>query len=391
MTTRTNPFILVTDGWLVNTGDAASYLATTASLKRALPGARVAISAHHRALVGGLYPDLELAPPLDAIAGVRWPWTSEADAGDRGLAEELVDRADLMLAAGGGYLLERYGPEGRIRVYEELLSRGKRLMFYSQSIGAFEDPELAGRLRKVLRAAELVLVRDEKTKAIVEAQRDPTGVELTADEAFLFPGVRRLSRPRTLLVTVSTHPWDRSGASNELDEGSYLRAVGASLGRLLASGAVSRITFASTAQGFGNAELAIEDDSLAAREAIAGIPANLRNRTELVRRYLRPDEYAGLAAGSSAVISMRMHGAILAAVSGSPVLLANASDKAAALAARTGGGIAAITERDDLGMLDEAIRPLLADRHDNLIRQDAAVKEMRDLAAKNATLVAERL
>ena len=188
MGSRATPFILVTDGWLVNTGDAASYIATTASLKRAIPGARVAISAHHRQLVAGLYPELDLAPPLDAIADVRWPWTTEADITDRGRADELVDDADLILTAGGGYLLERYNPEGRIRVYEELLSRGKRLMFYSQSIGTFEDPELGGRLRAVLEAAELVLVRDEVSQAIVTAQRDPDGVFLTADEAFLFDG-----------------------------------------------------------------------------------------------------------------------------------------------------------------------------------------------------------
>lgn len=391
MGSRATPFILVTDGWLVNTGDAASYLATTAALKRAIPGARVAISTHHRHLVGALYPELELAPPLDSIAGVRWPWTTEADEADRGLAEELVRRADVMLAAGGGYLLERYAPEGRIRVYEELLSRGKRLMFYSQSIGAFEDPELGGRLRAVLEAAELVLVRDETSQAIVTAQRDPVGVELTADEAFLFEGPRRLSRPRTLLATVSTHPWDRSGASNELDEGSYLRAIGASLARLLASGEVSHITFASTAQGFGGDDLSIEDDSLAAKEAIAAIPANFRNRVELVSRYLRPDEYAAIAAAGTAVVSMRMHGAILASGSGVPVLLANASDKARALSARTGGGIMAIAERDDLGRLDEGLSPLLRDRRDCLVRQDAAVQQMRSLAARNAPLVAERI
>jgi polysaccharide pyruvyl transferase WcaK-like protein len=388
---RADPFILVTDGWLVNTGDAASYLATTASLKRAIPGARVAISTHHRKLVGSLYPDLELAPPLDALAGVRWPWTSDVDIADRGLAEELVDRADLILAAGGGYLLERYGPEGRIRVYEELLARGKRLMFYSQSIGTFQDPELGERLRAVLRSAELVLVRDEVSQSIVTAQRDADGVVLTADEAFLFEPPRRLVRPHTLLATVSMHPWDRSGDSNELDEGSYLRAIGAAFGRLLAAGEVTRLTFASTGQGFGGPELAIEDDSLAAREVIAGIPAHLHHRVQLISRYLRPDDYALLAMGSSAVVSMRMHGAILASVSGSPVLLANASDKARALSARTDGGIKGIAHRDDLGRLDEEVLPLLRDRRGSLVRQDAAVQKMQNLAAMNASLVAEKL
>lgn len=385
------PTILVTDGWLANTGDAASYLATTASLKRTLPGARVAISAHHRQLVGGLYPDLDLAPPLDVLAGVEWPWTSAADREERGQIEDLVESADLVLAAGGGYLLERYGPEGRIRVYEELLSRGKRLMFYSQSIGRFRDPDLGGRVQAVLAAADLVLVRDETSLEIVSGQRPTEGVHLTADEAFLFPPTRRLSRPHSLLASISTHPWDRSDNDSEQADDGHLGDVGAALGRLLASGAVQRLTLASTGQGLGGAGLAIEDDALAARIALAAIPPHLRNRVELVDEYLRPDAYAEIAARHTAAVSMRMHGAILAAVSGTPVLMANASDKALALAARTEGGMPSVANREDLGRLDELVLPLLENPLGILVGQNEAMERMRTLARENARLVAESL
>src|SRR4051794_5137008 len=125
------PLVLITEGWLANTGDVASYIATTNSLRRQLPGARVAISAHHRALVGNLYPGLDLVPPLDALTGVSWPWTTREDLAERDVIDQVVDKADLVLAAGGGYLLERYQPEGRIRGFEYLLERGKRLGFFS--------------------------------------------------------------------------------------------------------------------------------------------------------------------------------------------------------------------------------------------------------------------
>jgi polysaccharide pyruvyl transferase WcaK-like protein len=97
-----------------------------------------------------------------------------------------------------------------------------------------------------------------------------------------------------------------------------------------------------------------------------------------------------LAASHGAVISMRMHGAILATVAGAPVLLANASAKARSLCARTGGGIAGIESTADLGRLDELVAPLLAGGK-RLSRQEAGLRRMRALARRNAPLVAERL
>ncbi|MET0557134.1 MAG: polysaccharide pyruvyl transferase family protein [Solirubrobacterales bacterium] len=386
----TGPVILVSDGWLGNTGDAASYQATTASLRRAMPGARVAVAAHHRELVGDRYPDLDLVPPLDVVAGVSWPWTTAADVEERNVVERVLDEADLVLAAGGGYLLERYGPEPRIRIYEEVLERGKRLMFYAQSIGRFREAELRGRLVAVLEAAALILVRDEPSLAIVDEYRGAENVHLTADEAFLFPSVRRLARPRTLLATVSLHPWDRREGENELDDESHLPEIAAALTRLLESEAVRTVTLASTAQGLGG-PAALEDDAVAARAVYQRIPANWRNRVVLTSGYLTPREYAELAAHHTALVTMRMHGAILAATAGVPVLMLNASDKARALSARTGGGIKAIEAREDLARMDELVLPILTDPGATLIGQNAALEQMRNLARKNAMLVAGAL
>lgn len=387
---QSGPTILVTDGWLANAGDAASYIATTRALQRRLPGARVAISAHHRSLVGNLYPGLDLAPPLDALLGLRWPWTTDEDVDERDVIAELVEKADLVLAAGGGYLLERYLPEARIRGYEALLERGKRLAFYSQSIGRFRDADLGGRLGAVLRAAELVLVRDQLSLEIVGEQRSPEGVHLTADEAFLFPPQRRVARPHSLMVTPSPHPWERGG-DNELPEESFVPEIAAGLSRLLESGLARTITFASTAQGFGGAEWALEDDEAVSDAIVAAVPANWQNRITIQRGYLTPWQYATLAAGHTALISMRMHGAILAATSRTPALMANASDKAGELARRTDEGIPAIADRRDLGRLDGLAASLLEDPRRARRRQNAAVEQMRTLAARNAQLVAALL
>jgi polysaccharide pyruvyl transferase WcaK-like protein len=385
------PVILLTDGWLANSGDTAIYIATTRSLRRLLPGARVAIAAHHRELVGDLYPELDLVPPLDALAGVRWPWTTEADLAEREAIERVVDEADVVLAAGGGYLMERYGPENRIRGYEEVLARDKRLMFYAQSIGEFSDPGLGGRLRAVLEAAELVIVRDEPSLEVVRGQRDAENVHLTADEAFLFPSPHRPSRPRSLLVTVSAHAWERRGGENELDESAYLPAMAAAIDRLLESGAVREVTLASTTQGFGGPDWALEDDAIQAQEVHEAIRPRHRERVKMVTGYLRPDQYATIAARHAVVLSMRMHGAILAAIAGTPTLLANASDKARGLSERTGGGIRGIANRGDLDRLDELLVPMLDAPRETLMGQNRAVEEMQAHASRNSRLIAEAL
>lgn len=382
--------ILVTDGWLANSGDAAIYIAATRSLQRMLPGARVAVAAHQRELVGDLYPELDLVPPLDSVAGVRWPWTTAADLAEAETVEQLVEQADVVLAAGGGYLLERYGPENRIRGWEEMLARGKRLMFYAQTIGEFADRELGDRLRAVLEAAELVIVRDRASFDVVRAQRDPANVHLTADEAFLFSPPQRPARPRSLLATVSAHDWDRGGV-NELEERPPLPPLAAAIGRLLESGEIESVTLASTTQGLGGPDWELEDDSIEARAVYDAIPDRWRERVEIVDGYLHPDRYAALASRHAAAVSMRMHGAILAATAGTPVLIANASDKARALSERSGGRLRGIEDRDDLDRLDDLLRPLLDEPREVLIGQDLAVEQMRAHASRNARLVAEAL
>jgi polysaccharide pyruvyl transferase WcaK-like protein len=384
------PLILIVDGWLANAGDAASYIATTRSLQLALPGAQVAISAHHRALVGSLYPELDLVPPLDGLTGSSWAWTTDEDLAERDVIERVVAEADIVVAAGGGYLLERYQPEGRIRGYEYLLERGKRLAFYSQSIGRFGEPHLRDRLRAVLQAADLVLVRDEISLEIVREQRDGNDVHLTADEAFLFPSLRRIAQPRSLMVTPSPHPWERGG-DNELPNESFIPEVAAALSRVLSSGLARTITLASTAQGLGGPTFALEDDSVVSEAIRAAMPAHRRNRINVRRGYLTARQYASLAAEHTALISMRMHGAILASTARTPAVMANASDKALELRRRTEGGIGGIADRSEIARLDELVAPLLEDPHQPRLRQDVAVEQMRSLARRNAQLVAERL
>lgn len=385
---RDERLLLVTDGWLANAGDAAIHLAMRRSLRRRLPGHRVALACHQRALVGDRYPDLDLVPPLDGLVGVRWPWTSDEDlAGAREL-DALLERADLVVVPGGGFLEEHYGPEPRIRGWEYLLERGKRLAFYSQTIGVFNDPALLGRLVRVLKAAELVLVRD--STSLERLRGLGVDCELTADEAFLLTRPpRRRRRPRSLLVTASTHPWatPEGAVADVTDEEIALLAE--AVARLLERGDARRVTLASTTQGLGGERWALEDDGPAARLIYDRLPAHRRGDVELVTGYVSASDYADLAARHTAAVSMRMHGAILGTVSGALVALANLSAKARDLGHRTAGGIHVVQDHRELAGLDEVLGELLGGPRRARTAQSAALELMREAALRSSGLVAE--
>jgi hypothetical protein len=160
--------------------------------------------------------------------------------------------------------------------------------------------------------------------------------------------------------------------------------VAASLSRVLQSRQFKTITLASTTQGLGGGRWALEDDAITAAALRNAMPAPLAERVKLVPGYLSPQEYAALAARHSAVVSMRMHGALLASNVGTPALLANGSDKARGLPA----GFPVVQE---LGRLDEHLDELQQNRTDWAAGQAEAVATMRRHPLQNARRVAALL
>lgn len=358
-------------------------LAMSEALCRALGRVTLSFAAHHRNLVGDRYPELDLVPPLTTLVGQEGAWTTPSDRQQRHLLQELIDGADLVIATGGGYLYERYGPEARIRAYEGLLDAGNRLAFYAQSVGRFSNPALRKRMRAVLEAADLVLLRDQ---ASVDAVRDlgvSRTLHLTADEATLLSPPRPAPRSTDLLVCASLHPWTRGDSVTT--PGEMLEAIGTALDRALASGAIRNATLASTVQGLGGPEWALEDDTHAAEQVFAALTTDVRARVRKIDGYVSVREFLALAAAHDKALSMRMHGAILAAIAGTPVVLANGSDKTRDLPSARGGFL--ISENPS--ELEPALADLTAQRDVHLERQTAALSELRERAAANAQLVAQ--
>jgi hypothetical protein len=186
---------------------------------------------------------------------------------------------------------------------------------------------------------------------------------------------------------VSAHPWWMgSGGVHTIGQGE-ISALAESLARVLAAGQFGRITLASTTQGLGGKRWALEDDALAAAAVRDAMPPTLARRVRLVRGYLSAHQYAELAARHSAVLSMRMHGALLAATVGTPTLLANGSDKARGLA----DGIPVVATPAELAHIDERLGRLHENRVEWKLGQARALAAMKQDATRNAEYVAALL
>jgi hypothetical protein len=163
--------------------------------------------------------------------------------------------------------------------------------------------------------------------------------------------------------------------------------VAESLCRVLRNRQFGRITLASTAQGLGGKRWAIEDDAIVAAAVRDSMPPELARRVSIAPGYLSAHEYAALAARHSAVVSMRMHGAILATAVGTPALLANGSDKAQGL----DDVIPVLRSPSDLARLDEGLDGLVHKRGDCNPRESGALAAVCRRAAQNARHVAALL
>lgn len=234
--------------------------------------------------------------------------------------------ADVVITTGGTYLVEHYSLDGRILSFELALAARKPLVFYTQSLGPFRDAKVRESLRRILAEADLVYLRDELSRAHVadlggrteQLQVVPDCVFSLADPARLAAAaVGRRPPDRPLRVAISVREWRHfttRGAAEGMRD--YLAAVRAAVTHLVERHGAT-VTFLSTCQGipeYGH------DDSATAAAVADGLPATVRQAVTVDARFLAPRALIDELTTFDLVISTRMHLAILALVSGVPVI-----------------------------------------------------------------------
>lgn len=358
------PRVLVTDCWLTNAGDAAIAVATQRLVEKHAPSAAVLHAAYGADIVGDRYPELRFVPPLEAIVGTRWAKPSAARDTDDGL--RFVTEADLVISQGGGFLREEYQPWSRLDALSQATTTGVRLLLLGQTIGRYDRTLARRMLRDVLRTATVVV-------------RDPMSLlhtlDLGADATTTFVGTdlalglvdAAVDRPTTHDAPISVVLTDYAVERGRPSRGTLATAL---LAAVAAHHPNRTLLVWSSAQGAGD-----DRDELVAEAAVTGLPAEVRQRVELIEGHVDAHQLLELTRSSAAVISMRFHPALLAAAQGTPTVLVLDDQKAGAfdgtpMAARVVRGTVA-----DAGALLGDLRPLPAGILGDLpVRLDAMIR-----------------
>lgn len=323
-----------------NLGDEAICDAMVAGIRRRLPDARLTV-------VSGDVDDVRARLQVATV-----PWSEWAL-----IAEEVV-AADLVVEGGGGLFFDWDGFDPA-RVLEDAAPDlahylgfpalaallGRPFALAAVGVGPLRLPLARDAVAAAAGVASPVTVRDTASAALLaELGADPELVEVTADPAFTLvpaPAPRvdaildlpRLRHRAGPLVAVVLRPWPHGGG--------WEPAVVASCARF-ATRTGATLLLVPFHRGMDEAPLRALQAAMPSGTCVL-LPAGHSGA-----------EVAGVLGRCELVVAMRLHGVILAAVGGTPVVGLAYDPKVAAALASLGQPDLAVG-LDELGRLDEAL------------------------------------
>jgi colanic acid/amylovoran biosynthesis protein len=342
--------IALTNTVVLNGGDAAIAAAIIAALREIDPNAQIEVHDLQPDVAARYYPSLCFAPSLASIRKVRpdrRPGSRVINTLNRhrilsgaralrhaalqpiasvvlrkGELSRLRDYAeiDLVVSTGGTYLLEIYDIEPRLFELELAQALGVPVVLFTQSIGRFRDRRRRRRLRKLVRGAALVLLRDEISRRhVADLGVVDRHIHVVPDAVFGPAPVRvapRREASSARSVAISVRRWPPWGDASHPQVTAFRDAVATTVTWLVRDHA-ARVTFLSTCQGVPEYWM---DDSAVACEIVAGLPLDVLDSVDVDRAFHPPDLLTRRYADFDMLIATRMHAGILALTVGTPVL-----------------------------------------------------------------------
>ena len=236
-------------------------------------------------------------------------------------ALDLLRSCDLVVYCGGTSLTPNYHLNRKLFDIELAVAMGKPLAFMQQSAGPFKEKSVRRRLARLATAAAVVILRDERSRGhLAELGVPADRLTVLPDTVFAMAPERRPSRPgddRSLRVAVSVREW-KHFTSLPAAEGMarFVEAVRVAVTHLVRD-RQAEVEFVSTCQG--RPEYWIDDSALAV-DIAEGLPAEVAAHVRVDRSARSPEELLAHLGGFDAMVSTRLHGAILAVCAGVPTL-----------------------------------------------------------------------
>ncbi len=234
----------------------------------------------------------------------------------------LFQTADLIISSPGGYLHDFYYYQARFLTFKLLFFLKKPLFLIAQSIGPFWKEALFENNRNILNQVQAISVREAYSYDHIQklgVQRP--AITITTDQAFALHDPKQLTpkkKPQKPLQIVMNIRWWKDQAQT-----TTLIAQAIQFCAWLIETHQTKITFLSTCQGIAD----YRDDSQIAKQIVEQLPKTLHAYITIDDRHYHPLELIQKSSEFDAYIGMRLHGAILAMLGGTPALNIGYEDK----------------------------------------------------------------
>ncbi|MBD0832048.1 polysaccharide pyruvyl transferase family protein [Aestuariibaculum sediminum] len=301
--------VLLTNAYAVNVGDMALVLALYQALKK--KGFDVSIATFYYKFLKEKYPNLPLVRELlDYNLLVGATFVKKIFLKANYLVNRKYKSFDVYVGSPGGYMNSYYGLKKCLLPLEKAKNDDKKTAVYSQSIGPLNERD-KGLLNQYSQSIDLILVRDNFSKEVVDSTTVDSDIYQTKDAAFLLePRVSKAEKSN--LVAVSVRPWKHDNRSMD----AYYELIESLCNRVLDNG--FDIEFISTCQGVEG----YVDDSKTAMKIKRNI---LASRPDVVGRVRVNSSYNTfyeltdyLNTKYAFVIGTRLHMCILSMINGTP-------------------------------------------------------------------------
>lgn len=236
------------------------------------------------------------------------------------ITTEIIKKVDLVISSSGGYLHDFYNNEQRLKVINLLKKLKKKVILFGQSIGPFWKSKNTLLYLDTLNSVDLILLREQiSLQHLKKIGLNLDNTFVTTDTAFVlhkkYAHLFRYRKETKNRIVFAFRNWQK--------ESDYIIKLAKTIAIFLIDFFDIEITFLSTCQGLNS----YKDDSHFAEKIIATIPSSFQQYCkidkhkysipDLIKKYSLYDGYIG----------MRLHGAILAMLGGTPAFNIGYEDK----------------------------------------------------------------
>lgn len=226
--------------------------------------------------------------------------------------------SDYIVSTGGTYLIEPYGIGTQYLDYRISLALGRKLGFYTQSMGPFYHQSTIEHLSSVFSHADFMFFRDQKSKNNVDALEltERPIMKVVADAAFALGDIElikkrtfdRIGEKKKVAISV------RHFIDSKLPLENYCKAIAHTIHHLVCNN--YEVHFFSTCQGIPE----YDDDTKVASQVLSHVlPEDMPHIVNTTCHIPIPELMSRLES-MDFIIATRLHMSILSLIVGTPVI-----------------------------------------------------------------------